>query len=178
MAFQFKPLSIPDVILIQPDIYGDDRGFFREVFKASQFKDIGINQIVQVNHSKSQKNVLRGLHFQIEPKAQGKIVSVVAGKIFDVAVDVRKNSSTFGQWVSVELSAEEKNMVYVPEGFAHGFYVMEDETEIVYYCAHNEYSAEHERGIIWNDADINIQWPAQNPILSAKDQQAGALKDL
>lgn len=173
MAFKFTKLNIPDVLHIESDVYGDDRGFFTETFKASDFIAAGAEyNFVQINHSKSQKNVLRGLHFQKDPKAQGKLITVVAGTIFDVAVDLRESSEFYCKWIGVELSAEKKDMLFVPCGFAHGFCVLSDSAEIIYYCTNNEYSPECERRLMWNDPDFNIKWPIDNPILSEKDEKA------
>lgn len=168
---KITPLAIPDVLLIEPKIYFDERGFFYESFNQREFsRATGINvSFVQDNHSKSKKNIIRGLHYQINPKAQGKLVRVVHGKIFDVAVDIRKNSNTFGQWVGIELSAENKHQLWIPPGFAHGFLTLSETAECLYKTT-DYYSAEHERIISWNDSDLNINWPLQNaPVLSKKD---------
>ncbi len=178
MPFNFKRLEIPGVILIEPTVLSDERGFFMEAYKYTDFAEFGIKErFVQDNHSKSvTKDVLRGLHFQKEPMEQAKLVRAIAGSIFDVAVDIRKNSPTYGKWISALLSAENKKMLYIPEGFAHGFCTLEDNTEVIYKCS-DIYSAEYERGIIWNDKDINIQWPITNPVLSPKDQNWPFLKE-
>ncbi len=169
MPFSFKKLYIPDLILIEPKVFNDGRGFFAELYKSTDFKTAGIKKpFVQVNHSKSEKGVLRGLHYQIPPKAQAKLITVVQGEIFDVAVDIRKRSKTFGKWVSVKLDAKSKNMLYVPEGFAHGFCVTSKMAEVIYFCT-EIYSPKHERGIIWNDSDLNIKWPVKEPKLSKRD---------
>jgi dTDP-4-dehydrorhamnose 3,5-epimerase len=170
MPFKFKRLEIPDVILIEPAVFGDERGFFMETYKDKDFAEFGIkDQFVQDNHSRSDsEGVLRGLHFQRKPMAQAKLVRVIAGSIFDVAVDIRKKSPTYGTWVSAVLSAENKNLLYIPEGFAHGFCTLEKNTEIVYKCT-SVFSAEHDSGIQWNDPAINMAWPVENPILSEKD---------
>ncbi len=169
MPFEFKQLKIKEVVLITPKVFEDERGFFLELFKESSFKEHGINiKIVQENQSFSHKGVIRGLHYQIKPKAQGKLVSVAKGKIFDVAVDIRKDSQTFGKWVSAILSSDNKQMLWIPEGFAHGFCALED--SIVVYRTTNEYSPIHERGIRWDDKTININWPIKNPIISLKDK--------
>ena len=168
MAFIFERLSIPDVVLIKPKVFDDERGFFLETYKQSDFSDFGINSnFVQDNRSFSKKGVLRGLHFQINPLAQAKLVSVAKGRIFDVAVDIRTASKTFGKYVSVELSEAYHNMVYAPRGFANGFIALED--SIVEYKADNLYSKDHESGIIWNDPKIAIKWPINNPQISKKD---------
>lgn len=163
-------LAIPDVILLEPTVFGDERGFFFESFNQRQFEDIvGRNvNFVQDNHSKSAKNVLRGLHYQIQ-QPQGKLVRVVQGEVFDVAVDVRKSSPTFGQWVGARLSAENKQQLWLPEGFAHGFVVLTDYAEFLYKTT-DYYAPAHERCIAWNDATLAIDWLMQDaPILSAKD---------
>lgn len=166
------PLTIPDVILIEPKVFGDERGFFFESFNQAQFEQaIGKSvQFVQDNHSRSAKHVLRGLHYQIQ-QPQGKLVRVVQGEVFDVAVDLRKRSKTFGQWVGEILSAENKRQLWIPEGFAHGFVVLSETAEFLYKTT-DYYAPAHERCILWNDATLAIQWPAGiQPILSAKDAQ-------
>ena len=178
MPFTFKRLSIPDVILIEPQSFSDDRGFFFESFKESDFFSNGIDKkFVQDNFSHSTNGVIRGLHFQKAPKAQAKLVTVLKGKIFDVAVDIRKNSPTYGKWVSEILSDDTHNLLYVPEGFAHGFCVISDEAD-VHYKVSNEYSQEHERSIIWNDPKLNIEWPIKKPIISNKDNKLSLLENL
>lgn len=171
---QATRLSIPEVILFTPNVFGDDRGFFYESFNQNRFAELtGLKpQFVQDNHSKSQKAVLRGLHYQLAPKAQGKLVRVVQGEVFDVAVDIRSTSPTFSQWVGVKLSAENKQQLWIPAGFAHGFVTLSDTAEFLYKTT-DYYSPEHERCIIWNDTDLDIQWPVEinEPLLSAKDQQ-------
>jgi len=164
------PLAIPDVILIEPKVFGDERGFFFESFNQAQFEQaIGKSvQFVQDNHSRSVKNVLRGLHYQIK-QPQGKLVRVVQGEVFDVAVDLRKSSPTFGQWVGETLSADNKRQLWVPEGFAHGFLVLSDTAEFLYKTT-DYYSPNHERCILWNDTDLAIDWHFMtDPLLSAKD---------
>ena len=178
MPFTFKRLSIPDVILVEPSSFSDDRGFFFESFKESDFFSNGIDKnFVQDNFSHSVNGVIRGLHFQKTPKAQAKLVTVLKGKIFDVAVDIRKNSPTYGKWVSEILSDDTHNLLYVPEGFAHGFCVISDEADVLYKVS-NEYSQEHERSIIWNDPKLNIQWPIKKPIISNKDNKLSLLENL
>ena len=178
MPFTFKRLSIPDVILIEPQSFSDDRGFFFESFKESDFFSNGIDKkFVQDNFSHSVNGVIRGLHFQKVPKAQAKLVTVLKGKIFDVAVDIRKNSPTYGKWVSEILSGDTHNLLYVPEGFAHGFCVISDDADVLYKVS-NEYSQEHERSIIWNDPKLNIQWPIKKPIISNKDNKLSLLENL
>ncbi len=170
MSFEFKHLAISDVILVTPKIFGDSRGFFLEFYKHSDFVRAGIPEhFVQDNHSKSVKGVLRGLHFQKNPHAQGKLVRCISGSIFDAAVDIRKGSPSFGMWVGVELTSESGRMLYVPPGFAHGFQVTSDSAEVLYKCT-AEYAQAEERGIIWNDPDIGVRWPLPNPILSEKDK--------
>ena len=176
--FTFKKLEIPDVLVIQTKIFSDKRGFFLESFKESEFISNGINKkLVQDNISHSTRGVLRGLHFQKNPKPQAKLVTVIKGKIFDVAVDIRKNSPTYGKWVSQILSEEEHNLLYVPECFAHGFCVLSEEAD-VYYKVSNEYSSEHEDGIVWNDPNLNISWPLTDVIVSDKDKQLPLLENL
>lgn len=174
---QAKQLSIPDVILFTPKVFGDERGFFYESFNQSLFEELtGLKpQFVQDNHSKSQQGVLRGLHYQLPPKGQGKLVRVVQGAVFDVVVDIRKRSPTFGQWVGVNLSAENKQQMWIPAGFAHGFLTLSDTAEFLYKTT-DYYSPEYERCILWNDADIGVQWPADIPMpqLSSKDRQGKA----
>jgi dTDP-4-dehydrorhamnose 3,5-epimerase len=170
--------AIPDVLIIEPKVFGDERGFFYESFNARSFAEqTGVNaQFVQDNHSKSVKGVLRGLHYQIQ-QPQGKLVRVVAGEVFDVAVDIRKQSPTFGQWVGVVLSAENKRQMWVPEGFAHGFLVTSESAEFLYKTT-NYYAPEFERSIVWNDPAIGIQWPiAGEPTLSNKDKAANTLNE-
>jgi dTDP-4-dehydrorhamnose 3,5-epimerase len=158
LAFTFEQTKIPDVIIIQPQVFGDNRGYFMECFKKAPFAEVGINkEFVQDNESSSTKGVLRGLHFQ-KNHTQGKLVRVTHGEVFDVAVDVRPGSKTYGQWVGVTLSSEKKNMFYIPEGFAHGFLVLSDTAEFVYKCT-DEYDPTSEGGIPWNDPDIAIEWP-------------------
>ncbi|SNR61070.1 dTDP-4-dehydrorhamnose 3,5-epimerase [Desulfurobacterium atlanticum] len=182
MPFEFIKTEIPDVIIVKPKVFGDERGFFLETYKKSDFEKAGIDtDFVQDNHSKSVKNVLRGLHFQRAPKEQGKLVRCIKGKIFDVAVDIRKNSPTFGKWVGIELSEENKLMLWIPKGFAHGFLTLSEEAEIIYKVSGSEYSPEHDAAIRWDDPEINIKWPLENstePILSKKDKNAPFLKNL
>jgi len=168
------PTKIPDVILFEPKVFGDERGFFFESFNVRTFRELtGLEiEFVQDNHSKSAKNVLRGLHYQVEPVPQGKLVRVVSGAVFDVAVDIRKSSPTFGQWVSAELSAENKYQFWIPPGFAHGFLALTDDTEILYKTS-DYYAPDCDRGIAWNDPEIGIDWPLNGaPTLSDKDEAA------
>jgi len=169
MPFQFKRLQIPAVVLIEPRAFIDERGFFMETYKYSDFAASGITcRFVQDNHSFSFRGVLRGLHYQNPPRAQGKLVRVVVGEVFDVAVDIRVGSPTYGRWVGEILSAENRHMLYIPPGFAHGFCVLSEVAEVVYKTT-EEYSPEHDAGIIWNDQEIGIKWPIEHPILSPKD---------
>jgi len=178
MTFTFKRLAIPDVIEIQPNVFPDERGFFLESFKESDFVSNGINEkFVQDNISHSVLGIVRGLHFQKNPKAQAKLVTVIKGKIFDVAVDIRKNSPTYGKWVSQTLSSDEHNLLYIPEGFAHGFCVLSGEAD-VYYKVSNEYSPEHQDGIVWNDPSLNISWPLTDVIVSDNDKKLPSLENL
>jgi len=170
-------LAISDVILIEPKVFGDDRGFFFESFNQAKFENTVDRKInfVQDNHSHSAKGVLRGLHYQIQ-QPQGKLVRIVAGEVFDVAVDIRKNSLTFGKWVGEVLSAENKKMIWIPEGFAHGFVALSEATEVLYKTT-NYWAPEYERCIVWNDVSLAIKWPIQvEPVLSDKDAQGAALK--
>ncbi|WP_432459131.1 dTDP-4-dehydrorhamnose 3,5-epimerase [Agarivorans sp. QJM3NY_25] len=171
---KFIETVIPDVKIIEPSVFGDERGFFMETFRQTLFSEFCTQQaLVQDNHSKSKQGILRGLHYQTE-HTQGKLVRVVNGEVFDVAVDMRANSATLGQWIGVILSAENKRQLWVPEGFAHGFYVVSAEAEFVYKCT-DYYDPSSEVSVAWDDPDIGIQWPLVNglaPSLSAKDQQA------
>ncbi|MBH2008516.1 MAG: dTDP-4-dehydrorhamnose 3,5-epimerase [Xanthomonadaceae bacterium] len=167
------PTAIPEVLIIEPKVFGDERGFFFESFNRRQFTEmIGRDvDFVQDNHSRSAKNVLRGLHYQIQ-QPQGKLVHVVQGEVFDVAVDLRKSSPSFGQWVGQILSAENKRQLWVPEGFAHGFVVLSDTAEFLYKTT-DYYAPAHERCILWNDTTLQVEWPKGiQPILSAKDREA------
>ena len=171
MPFEFERQKIEDVILVKPKVFGDNRGFFLESYKKSDFFANGINiEFNQDNHSKSTKGVLRGLHYQANPHGQAKLVRCSKGRIYDVAVDIRPESKTFGQYVKVELTEENKHMLYIPVGFAHGFVALTDEVEILY-KASGEYAPQADRGIIWNDKDINIDWEIDfEPLLSEKDK--------
>lgn len=173
------PLAIPEVILLEPKVFGDARGFFFESFNQESFRQAtGLDvQFVQDNHSRSAKGVLRGLHYQLPPKAQGKLVRVVRGAVFDVAVDLRGNSSTFGQWVGMELSEDKNNQMWIPPGFAHGFIVLSESADFLYKTT-DYYAPELERCIIWNDPAIGIKWPIDvEPVLSAKDKEGKSLDD-
>lgn len=169
--------AIQDVKIFEPKVFGDERGFFVETFRQSHFEDLGLDvQFVQDNHSSSSKGVLRGLHYQIQ-KPQGKLVRVTAGEVYDVAVDLRKSSPTFGQHVGVHLSAENKKIFWVPPGFAHGFLVLSDMAEFVYKCT-EYYAPEHDRSLLWNDPALAIEWPfSGTPELSGKDIKAKQLVD-
>lgn len=169
--------EIPDVIIFEPKVFGDERGFFLESFNQKFFEEAtGLKRdFVQDNHSKSSKGVLRGLHYQLPPMAQGKLVRVVQGEVFDVAVDIRKSSPTFGKWVGVHLSAENKRQLWIPEGFAHGFLTLSETAEFLYKTT-NYYSPKDEGAIVWNDPDLAISWPETSEVLvSAKDQIAPIL---
>ncbi len=169
MPFRFNRLTIPEVILIEPRVHDDHRGIFLELYKRSEFEAYGIRHAFpQANLSHSVRNVLRGLHYQYHPKAQAKVVTVVSGEIFDVAVDIRHGSPTYGRWIGVRLSDEHPQMLYIPEGFAHGFCVVSDEANVLYEAS-AEYAPECEGGIAWNDPEIGIHWPVETPILSNKD---------
>ena len=162
--------KIKDLIIIKPDVFLDERGYFFEAYNKERFAALGLNlNFVQDNESKSMKGVLRGLHFQKEPYAQGKLVRVVKGAVMDVAVDIRKGSPTFGQWESVVLTEDNKFMYWIPEGFAHGFVCLEDDSVFTYKCT-NVYNKASEGSIRWNDPDLNINWNIENPILSEKDK--------
>jgi len=175
----FTPTTIPEIVLIEPEVFGDERGFFMETYQTKKFAEVGISsRFVQDNHSGSQQGTLRGLHYQIK-QTQGKLVRVVAGEVFDVAVDIRRNSSTFGQWVGMRLSAENRRELWIPPGFAHGFYVLSEWAEIVYKTT-NIYAPKWERSLIWNDSAIGIEWPVRDeqlPILSKKDMNGKSLKE-
>jgi len=172
------PTNLPEVMIIEPKVFGDERGFFFESFNAKKFAELtGTNvEFVQDNHSLSAKNILRGLHYQIK-QAQGKLVRVVAGEVFDVAVDIRKSSPRFGQWTGVILSAENQRQLWIPPGFAHGFVVLSDKAEFLYKTT-DYWAPEYERSLQWNDPAIGIEWPIQGePVMSAKDQQGKLLAD-
>ena len=171
MPFEFIRQAIKDVILVKPKVFGDNRGFFLETYKRSDFEANGISvEFNQDNHSKSTTHVLRGLHYQAKPYCQAKLIRCIKGRVYDVAVDIRPNSKTFGQYVKVELSEENKQMLYIPEGFAHGFVVLSDEAELLY-KASREYAPQADRGILWSDKDLNIDWGIDfEPILSDKDK--------
>ncbi len=173
MPIQVTPTAIPDVLIIEPKVFGDDRGFFFESFNQNEFNQAIGSEIkfVQDNHSKSKKGVLRGLHYQMQ-QTQGKLVRVTHGAVYDVAVDVRKSSATFGKWVGLELSAENKKQLWIPPGFAHGFLVISDEAEFLYKTS-DYYHPESEQSLRWDDSIVDIQWPRIDidPVLNSKDSQ-------
>ncbi len=174
------PLAIADVVLLEPKVFGDERGFFYESYNQQGFQQAtGLDvKFVQDNHSRSARNVLRDLHYQLPPKAQGKLVRAVVGEVFDVAVDLREDFPTFGQWVGEKLSAENKRMMWIPPGFAHGFLVLSEYAEFLYKTT-DYYAPELERSILWNDPDLAIKWPLSGePVLSAKDAQSALFKQI
>ena len=171
------PIAIPEIVIIKPDVFGDDRGYFFESYHEEKFAAHGIlGPFVQDNESQSQKNVLRGLHYQVEPYAQGKLVRVICGAVLDIAVDLRRNSPTFGKWVSMKLTAENKWICWIPKGFAHGFVTLEDNTVFTYKCT-DFYNKASEASVRWNDPELNIDWGIENPLLSDKDKLAPLLKE-
>jgi dTDP-4-dehydrorhamnose 3,5-epimerase len=176
---QFEPTEIPDVALIHPQVFGDERGFFLESWEEHKFATAGLTaRFVQDNHSRSARHTLRGLHYQIQ-RAQGKLIRVVTGTVFDVAVDIRRSSPTFSRWVGVVLSEKNHAMLWVPPGFAHGFLVLSESADLLYRCT-DFYAPDYERTIRWNDADLGVKWPLPNgiePVLSAKDAVAGRFRD-
>jgi len=176
-AFKKISTSLPGVLILEPRVFGDERGFFLESYNQREFSELGIEaRFVQDNHSSSRRHVLRGLHYQIQ-QMQGKLVRAVEGEILDVAVDVRRSSPTFGGWESVLLSSENKRMLWIPQGFAHGFHVL-SETAQVLYKATDYYAPQHERTVMWNDSDLKIDWKLNGePIVSAKDQRGILLRD-
>ncbi len=177
MPFEFIRAVIPEVMVIQPQLFRDGRGFFMEFYKRSDFAANGIGEIfVQSNHSRSVAGSLRGLHYQRHPKAQGKLVRVVFGEIFDVAVDLRRGSPTYGKWLGMTLSARDPKMIYIPMGFAHGFCTVSEEAEVLYMTT-EEYSPVEERGAAWNDPDLAITWPVTEPVLSERDRTWPRLRD-
>ncbi len=179
MSFEFESQKIKDVILVKPRVFGDNRGFFMESYKKSEFFENGIAvEFNQDNHSKSSAHVLRGLHYQAAPYSQAKLVRCSRGRIYDVAVDIRPNSPTFKKYVKVELSEENKHMLFIPAGFAHGFVVLSEEAELLY-KASGEYNQNADRGVHWQDEDINIDWEIDfDPILSEKDKIQPRLKNI
>jgi dTDP-4-dehydrorhamnose 3,5-epimerase len=177
MPFEFYRLEIPDVVFVKARRFPDERGFFQEMYKASAFAEHGIPAaFVQDNLSHSQQGVVRALHYQKAPHAQGKLVMVLHGRIYDVAVDIRRDSPTFSQWVGRELTSEGGEMLWVPPGFAHGFCVLSEEADLLYKVT-DEYAPDCERGIIWNDPEIGIEWPIDEPLLSGRDAVLPLLRD-
>jgi len=176
-AIRKIPTSLPGVVILEPRVFGDERGFFLESYNERAFAELGIKErFVQDNHSSSRRNVLRGLHYQIK-QAQGKLLRAVEGEILDVAVDVRRSSPTFGRWEAVRLSGENKRMLWIPAGFAHGFLVISEKAQVLY-KATDYYAPEHERTLMWNDPDLKIDWKLEgDPIVSAKDQRGMTLRD-
>lgn len=174
---ELLPTSLPGVLVLQPKVIGDHRGYFMETWRRELFEQAGIpGDFVQDNHSKSARGILRGLHYQVQ-QPQGKLLRVVSGEIFDVAVDLRRSSPHFGRWTGVTLSADNKKALWIPPGFAHGFYVSSDEAEVYYKCT-TYYSPAHDRSLLWNDPDIGIDWPDKsNPVLSDKDRNAPRLQN-
>jgi dTDP-4-dehydrorhamnose 3,5-epimerase len=178
MPFTFHPTQLPGVVIVEPRVFADDRGFFIETYKRSDFAAAGIDvDFVQENHSKSVRGTLRGLHFQRAPKAQAKLVRAIEGEVFDVVVDIRKGAPTFGRWEAVELSAENRLSVYVPAGYAHGFCVTSAEAQVVYKTS-AEYAPELEGGVRWDDPALAIPWPITAPILSPRDGRWPNLADV
>ncbi len=170
MPFRFEPLAIPEVLLIEPRAIADPRGSFMEIYKRSEFAAAGISEVfVQENLSISERHVLRGLHYQRPPHAQSKLVRVAAGRIFDVAVDLRPDSPTSGRWVGVDLSADDRNAMYIPAWCAHGFCVLSDRAEVVYHTS-MEYAPDYEAGVMWNDPALGIDWPVTSPFVSERDK--------
>ena len=178
---EFKQLSIPDVLLIEPNVFKDERGFFFESYNQSEFENVVNREVafVQDNHSRSSKGVLRGMHYQLEPYAQGKLVRVISGEVFDVAIDLRVGSKTYGHWVGEYLNAKNMKQLWIPEGFAHGFVVTSNEAEFLYKTT-NFYNKDSERVILWSDPDIGIKWPMSNEAIkiSPKDQQGSLLSSV
>lgn len=169
------PSDLPEVLLLEPEVYGDQRGYLLEQFQVERYAESGIRGIVQINHSRSRRGTIRGLHFQ-EPQAQGKLVWVPGGALFDVAVDVRVGSPSFGKWTAAELSEDNHRQMWIPPGFAHGFCVLSEHADCYYACT-NYHAPDCGRAIAWNDPDLAIEWPAGEPLLSAKDAAASRLRD-
>jgi dTDP-4-dehydrorhamnose 3,5-epimerase len=176
VEFQFEPLNIPDVLLVTHGVVRDQRGFFLESYREEPFTRMGLPGFVQDNHAKSTRGVLRGMHYQLQPAGIGKLVRCIRGRIFDVAVDIRRGSPSFGRWVGLELTEGDCRMLYIPEGFAHGYCTLSDEAE-VFYKTSGYYSPQHERAIRWSDPTLNIQWPVADPVLSDKDRKAPCLQE-
>lgn len=178
MSFEFKRLEIPETVLIQPKVFEDDRGFFLEIYKKDEMENFGIKgDFVQDNHSRSKRGVLRGLHFQKEPYAQAKIVRCIRGEIYDVVVDLRRNSQTFSRYLGLVLSEENRHQLYVPRGCAHGFLALSEVAEVVY-KVDNVYSPKSEGGLIWNDPDVDVTWPIDDLIISERDRLWPTLKEM
>jgi dTDP-4-dehydrorhamnose 3,5-epimerase len=177
MAFQRTTTGLAGLIVLEPQVFGDDRGYFKETYREADFKELGLPGFVQENESRSKAGVLRGLHYQLKPASLTKLVRCVRGAIFDVAVDIRKSSPTYGGWHGIELTEENHKMFLVPEGFAHGFLTLREDTVIVYKQT-DYYNAQLERSVLWSDPALNIQWPMTNPLLSSKDEQAKALTEV
>ena len=170
--------NLPGLLIIDPKVFGDERGYFFESFNQDVFEAAGLEtRFVQDNESKSSKGVLRGLHFQEPPFEQGKLVRVARGAVIDVSVDIRKDSATYGKWAAFELSEHNKRMLWIPSGFAHGFVTLENDTIFIYKCT-NMYNRDSENSIIWNDPDLNVDWGVENPIISDKDQKAPSFRDM
>ncbi|MBN1921207.1 MAG: dTDP-4-dehydrorhamnose 3,5-epimerase [Anaerolineae bacterium] len=176
MSFKFMPLTLPEVILVEPRLFSDERGFFLETYRLSEFAEAGFPPLLQTNHSHSTRDVLRGLHFQKQPAAQGKLVTAICGEIFDVAVDIRIGSPTYGQWVGEVLSVQNHRLLYIPPGFAHGFCVLSEVADVVYQVT-AEYVHALDRGFLWNDPVVAVDWPVAQPLLSAKDARQPLLAD-
>jgi len=178
MSFEFKRLEIPETVLIQPKVFEDDRGFFLEIYKKDEMENFGIKgDFVQDNHSRSKRGVLRGLHFQKEPYAQAKLVRCIRGEIYDVVVDLRRNSQTFSRYLGLVLSEENRHQLYVPRGCAHGFLALSEVAEVVY-KVDNVYSPKSEGGLIWNDPDVDVTWPIDDLIISERDRLWPTLKEM
>ncbi|HOD54220.1 MAG TPA: dTDP-4-dehydrorhamnose 3,5-epimerase [Candidatus Cloacimonadota bacterium] len=176
--FEVKQMHMKGLMLLIPKVFGDERGFFMETFKRSELKALGVDrEFLQDNHSRSVKGVLRGLHYQVGEHAQAKLVRCINGLIFDVAVDIRPGSETFGQWYGIILSEENHYQLFIPEGFAHGYYTISETAEVIYKTT-REYAPNADRGIIWNDPDIGIYWPSFNPVLSEKDTKHPILREI
>jgi dTDP-4-dehydrorhamnose 3,5-epimerase len=177
VPFEFKPLEIDGLVLIEPRVFYDDRGFFMESFKDSDFRQNGIDgPFAQDNHSLSKKGVIRGLHYQLDPKAQGKLVRVIRGSVWDVAVDIRRDSPSYKKWLGFELSENNCLMLFIPPGFAHGFAAITDDVHLVYKCT-TEYDQKLDAGIRWDDPELAVEWPIANPLVSEKDRVLPFLKD-
>ncbi|MBI4017842.1 MAG: dTDP-4-dehydrorhamnose 3,5-epimerase [Candidatus Aenigmarchaeota archaeon] len=179
MPFTFERLAIPDVVLVKPHVHGDERGFFIKFYDKKAFEQAGIRAMfIEDSHTRSASGVLRGLHFQSGAHAEAKLVRCIRGEVYDVAVDLRKGSPTFGKHVAVTLSADNKNVLFIPRGFAHGFVVVSKEDAEMLYKIDNAYAPEHSKGLAWNDTDVNIKWPVKNPVLSDNDKKWPTLANL